>query len=158
MKSTEEESRWGKWWKRVPTPVRQALVLSLGITLIVTGLLLIVLPGPFTIPLVIAGLVVMASEFAWAAAMTEKAKHHGAKMWDIVKGLWRRRQEIQEAPQGLSSPSEGRAMDNAPSVGESLIEHDGNNEQEQESSNAPRSAQDKGEEEGGSVEDDARNS
>ena len=81
---------WGRWWKRVPTPVRQALVLSLGITLIVTGLLLIVLPGPFTIPLVIAGLVVMASEFAWAAAMTEKAKHHGARVWDILKSALKR--------------------------------------------------------------------
>jgi hypothetical protein len=43
-------------------------------------MLLIVLPGPFTLPLVILGLVVLALEFAWAERTLEKVKAQGAKV------------------------------------------------------------------------------
>ena len=48
-------------WKLLPKPVRKTIVLIVGSTLIVTGILLIVLPGPFTIPLLILGLLPSAS-------------------------------------------------------------------------------------------------
>jgi Putative transmembrane protein (PGPGW) len=43
-------------------------------------LLLSVLPGPFTIPLVILGLVVLGLEFAWAQRTLERVKEQGAKL------------------------------------------------------------------------------
>ena len=67
-------------WSLLPAPVRKMIVLVIGSTLIITGLLLVVLPGPFTLPLVILGLVILALEFAWAEAMLLKVKHHGAKI------------------------------------------------------------------------------
>jgi hypothetical protein len=42
--------------------------------------LLVVLPGPFTLPLVILGLLVLALEFAWADRMLDKVKAQGAKI------------------------------------------------------------------------------
>jgi hypothetical protein len=41
---------------------------------------LIVLPGPFTMPLVIAGLFILAAEFAWAERFLAKAKLHVSKI------------------------------------------------------------------------------
>jgi hypothetical protein len=73
-------SRFAATWKLLPAPVRKTIVLVIGSTLILTGLLLIVLPGPFTLPLVILGLVVLALEFAWAERTLEKVKAQGAKV------------------------------------------------------------------------------
>ena len=67
-------------WKFLPSPIRKTIVLLIGSTLIITGLLLIVLPGPFTMPLLVLGLVVLALEFAWAESMLMRVRHHGAKL------------------------------------------------------------------------------
>jgi len=48
--------------------------------LVLAGLVLIVLPGPFTMPLVIAGFFVLAVEFAWAERLLAKAKGHASKI------------------------------------------------------------------------------
>jgi hypothetical protein len=75
-------------WKLLPKPLRKTIVLIVGSTLIVTGILLIVLPGPFTIPLLILGLVVLAVEFAWAERLLIRVRHQGAKF--NPKKLFRR--------------------------------------------------------------------
>jgi hypothetical protein len=75
-----KRSRFASTWKLLPTTVRKTIVLVIGSTLILTGMLLIVLPGPFTLPLVILGLVVLALEFAWAERTLEKVKAQGAKV------------------------------------------------------------------------------
>ena len=69
----------GKTWKLVPKPLRQLIVLVIGVTLIIIGGLLIVLPGPFTLPFGFAGLVVLAAEFVWAERILLRAKHHAKK-------------------------------------------------------------------------------
>jgi drug/metabolite transporter (DMT)-like permease len=60
--------------------LRQVIAFSVGSFLVVLGLALVVLPGPFTMPLVIAGLIVLALEFAWAERLLVKAKHHANKI------------------------------------------------------------------------------
>jgi hypothetical protein len=69
-----------KSWKTLPSPMRKTIVSVIGSTFIITGLLLIVLPGPFTMPLLILGLAILALEFAWAKSMLEKVKAQGAKL------------------------------------------------------------------------------
>ena len=69
-----------KGWKLLPTAIRKTIVSVIGSTLIVIGLLLSVLPGPFTIPLVILGLLVLGLEFAWAQRTLERVKEQGAKL------------------------------------------------------------------------------
>ena len=45
---------------------RRLIILVIGTTLIATGLALIVVPGPFSIPLFLLGLTVLSWEFVWA--------------------------------------------------------------------------------------------
>jgi UPF0716 family protein affecting phage T7 exclusion len=61
-------------WKNVPKPVRQVVTLVIGGTLVIVGGFLIVLPGPFTIPFVFAGLLILAGEFVWAQRFLERAR------------------------------------------------------------------------------------
>lgn len=74
------KNRIAQAWRALPAPLRKTIALVIGSTLIVTGLLLIVLPGPFTMPLLVLGLVVLALEFAWAETMLIRVRHHGAKL------------------------------------------------------------------------------
>lgn len=73
-------SRFTATWNSLPTAIRRTIVSVIGFTLIAVGLLLVVLPGPFTLPLVILGLLVLALEFAWADRMLDKVKAQGAKI------------------------------------------------------------------------------
>jgi drug/metabolite transporter (DMT)-like permease len=73
-------SRFAAAWRALPTAIRRTIVLVIGFTLIILGLLLVVLPGPFTLPLVILGLFVLAIEFAWADRMLDKVKAQGKKV------------------------------------------------------------------------------
>lgn len=69
-----------KIWRSVPSPVRKTIVLVIGFTLIAIGAVLIVLPGPFTLPFVIGGLVVLAAEFTWAKSLLTKAQESAKKV------------------------------------------------------------------------------
>jgi drug/metabolite transporter (DMT)-like permease len=72
--------RFAETWGLLPRAIRRTIVSVIGFTLITVGLLLVVLPGPFTLPLVILGLFVLALEFAWADRMLDKVKAQGAKV------------------------------------------------------------------------------
>jgi len=74
------KAKIAKAWKALPGPLRKTIALVIGSTLIIVGTLLVVLPGPFTLPLIILGLVVLGLEFAWAEAMLIRVRHHGAKI------------------------------------------------------------------------------
>jgi hypothetical protein len=67
-------------WLLLPKGLRKIIAFSVGSFLVLTGLVLIVLPGPFTMPLVIAGLFVLAVEFAWAERLLAKAKGHASRI------------------------------------------------------------------------------
>lgn len=69
-----------KNWLLLPKGLRKVIAFSIGSFLVLAGLVLIVLPGPFTMPLVIAGLFVLAVEFAWAERLLAKAKGHASKI------------------------------------------------------------------------------
>ena len=61
-------------WKRLPHPIRWVVVATVGGTLVglgLTGLVLPVIPG---IPLLIAGLAMLATEFAWAEVVYARIK------------------------------------------------------------------------------------
>jgi UPF0716 family protein affecting phage T7 exclusion len=67
-------------WRGVPSPVRKTIVLVVGCTLIAIGGVLIVLPGPFTLPFILGGLFVLAAEFAWAKSLLAKAQESAKKI------------------------------------------------------------------------------
>ena len=62
-------------WKRLPHPLRWFASAVVGLTLVVLGIVFLVLPGP-GIPLIIAGLAILATEFAWAEVVLNRTKDH----------------------------------------------------------------------------------
>lgn len=76
---------WRRAWRRTPRPMRQAIVATIGGTLIALGLALIVLPGPFTMPLIAVGLVVLSSEFAWAERILFHSRRVGVRARDALR-------------------------------------------------------------------------
>jgi len=85
------KNNFSKTWKLLPQSLRKTIVFLVGSTLIVTGLLLIILPGPFTLPLVVLGLVILALEFAWAESLLIRVRKQGAKI--NLKKLLRKKSE-----------------------------------------------------------------
>jgi UPF0716 family protein affecting phage T7 exclusion len=73
-----------KIWRQLPSAVRKTIVSVIGFTLIAIGGVLLILPGPFTLPPVIAGLFILALEFTWAKSLLTKAQD-SAKMIDPRK-------------------------------------------------------------------------
>ena len=57
---------------------KRAAVFVLGVALLIVGLIMFVTPGP-GIVLVVAGLAVLATEFAWAEHLLDKAKKQAAR-------------------------------------------------------------------------------
>jgi hypothetical protein len=68
-------------WRYVPRPLRKVIVGLIGGTILLIGVALIVLPGPAFLVIPI-GLAILATEFAWAKRMGERAK----AMWAKARG------------------------------------------------------------------------
>ncbi|MFI0433455.1 MAG: PGPGW domain-containing protein, partial [Candidatus Nanopelagicales bacterium] len=64
------------------------LVIVAGSVLIIIGLALVVLPGPFTLPLVIAGVAVLSTEFAWASALLEEGQRRSKQLIRMLSNPW----------------------------------------------------------------------
>ena len=77
-------------WRRLPHPMRWVLVAIAGFTCLVVGAVLLVLPGP-GIPVLILGVVILASEFAWAQVVLDRVKGHSAKAMSHIQSTVRRR-------------------------------------------------------------------
>jgi len=54
-----------RFWKRIPKKIRQTLVLIAGSTVILTGLVMLIFPGPGWAAIFI-GFAILATEFAFA--------------------------------------------------------------------------------------------
>lgn len=71
--------RFSSVWKQLPHPLRWVVVATVGGTFICLGLIFMVLPGP-GIPLVLAGFVILASEFAWAEVVVQRMRRDGDRL------------------------------------------------------------------------------
>lgn len=71
-------------WTRLPHPLRWIIVATVGFSLVLTGIVFLVLPGP-GIPLIVAGLALLATEFAWAEVLLNRTKHHVSKAVNKVR-------------------------------------------------------------------------
>lgn len=63
----------------------KALVFAVGLVFIGIGAAAVVLPGPLTIPPMLLGLWIWASEFEWADALFQRAKKSGLEAWEQAK-------------------------------------------------------------------------
>lgn len=88
-----EVVRWvGRSAKRIAVAV-------VGAVLVAAGLVWLVLPGPGVV-LIIAGLAVLATEFAWASSALELAKRTAGDAGSVVKRRLRGRRRPPSAPGG----------------------------------------------------------
>ena len=76
----------GAWRARVRRTAGGALLLKVlalvvGLAFIALGLVLLVLPGPLTIPPVLVGLYVLSLEFEWADRLFDRARDSGRDAW-----------------------------------------------------------------------------
>jgi len=78
-------------WSSLPHPIRWIGVASAGSVLVLVGLALMVLPGP-GIPLVILGLIVLSTEFAWAQRTLHRVRHHSSSVLSTVTSRFTRRE------------------------------------------------------------------
>jgi uncharacterized protein (TIGR02611 family) len=71
---------------------KRIVILVVGLALLAVGLVMMVTPGPGLL-LIIAGLAVLATEFAWAEAMLDRAKQQATKAKDSVWSRVKRRRD-----------------------------------------------------------------
>jgi uncharacterized protein (TIGR02611 family) len=69
---------------------KRIAVFVVGVALVAGGIALLVLPGPGLL-VIIAGLAVLATEFAWAERLLDQAKDRAAKATEKAKGTLFRR-------------------------------------------------------------------
>ncbi|MDO8309838.1 MAG: PGPGW domain-containing protein [Actinomycetota bacterium] len=70
-------------WRRLPHPLRWIGAAIGGGACILVGVVLLVLPGP-GIALIVVGLLILATEFAWAESLLQRLKRHGAAVTSTV--------------------------------------------------------------------------
>jgi uncharacterized protein (TIGR02611 family) len=64
--------------------VLKVVVLALGLSLLAAGAAMLVLPGPGWAAIVL-GLVVLASEYAWAERLLDPLRAAAGRVWDAVR-------------------------------------------------------------------------
>ena len=81
-------------WRRLPHPIRWIAVAIVGGATLLTGVVLLVLPGP-GIPLIILGLMILASEFAWAERTLHQVRRRSAAALSTITRRSTRRESSQ---------------------------------------------------------------
>lgn len=69
---------------------KRIAVLAIGLALLGAGIVMLVVPGPGLL-VIIGGLAVLATEFAWAEAMLDRAKDTATKAKGAATSRFRRR-------------------------------------------------------------------
>jgi uncharacterized protein (TIGR02611 family) len=79
------------WMRVIAQSGKRIAVFVIGAALVVGGIALLVLPGPGLL-VIVAGLAVLATEFAWAERLLDQAKRQAAKATETAKrSIFRRR-------------------------------------------------------------------
>ncbi|MDM8084833.1 PGPGW domain-containing protein [Cellulomonas cellasea] len=81
----------------LPRPVRWVAVAVVGVTLVLAGIAMLVLPGPGWVA-IFAGLAVLAAEFTWAAKLLGRMNSVALRLWHMVLGWFGRRPAPQPEP------------------------------------------------------------
>ena len=66
---------------------KRIAVTAVGFALVAAGIAMLVLPGPGFV-VIILGLAVLATEYAWAASLLERTKGYAEKGGNVAKGAF----------------------------------------------------------------------
>ena len=69
----------------VGSVVLKGVVLVVGLVFVALGAVLVVLPGPLTIPPVLLGLYIWSTEFAWAERLRARVAVQARTAWEVTK-------------------------------------------------------------------------
>ena len=89
-------------WASMPTPIRRILAASVGFVTLVVGVVLLVLPGPGLV-VMLFGLAILATEFAWAKRSMHHVKHQGNR---VARGIIRRKKPDTNQDENTSNDKE----------------------------------------------------
>lgn len=84
---TRSTTGWRARLRRTPggRHLLQAGVFLLGLAFIALGLVLVVAPGPLTIPPILLGVWIWSTEFGWADRLLDRAKDAARDAWEDAK-------------------------------------------------------------------------
>ena len=74
---------------KIPTPLRRVVVLIVGGAILLTGLVMLVTPGPGLV-VILVGLATLASEFPWARRLLTRVREEAGTRGRQAGGWWRR--------------------------------------------------------------------
>jgi uncharacterized protein (TIGR02611 family) len=77
-------------WKHLPHPIRWVIVASVGSTLALVGIVFLFIPGP-GLPLIVLGVAILATEFAWAEVVFARLKKETDKFTAQAKRVIKRK-------------------------------------------------------------------
>lgn len=79
-------------WKYLPHPLRWVIVATVGSTLTFVGVIFLFIPGP-GLPLIVLGVAILATEFAWAEVVFARIKKESDKFTAQAKRVIRRKKK-----------------------------------------------------------------
>jgi uncharacterized protein (TIGR02611 family) len=79
-------------WKHLPHPIRWIIVATVGSTLSIVGVVFLFIPGP-GLPLIVLGVAILATEFAWAEVVFARIKKESDKFSAQAKRVIRRKKK-----------------------------------------------------------------
>ena len=77
-------------WRQLPHPLRWVVVATVGTTLVLLGIVFVFIPGP-GLPLIVLGVAILATEFAWAQVVYIRIKKETDKLTARAKKAFKRK-------------------------------------------------------------------
>jgi uncharacterized protein (TIGR02611 family) len=77
-------------WRYLPHPLRWIIVAAVGSTLSILGIVFLFIPGP-GLPLMVLGVAILATEFAWAEVVFARLKKETDKFTAQAKRVIKRK-------------------------------------------------------------------
>lgn len=82
--------KFGNVWRQLPHPFRWVIVATVGTTFVLLGIVFIFIPGP-GLPLIVLGVAILATEFAWAQVVYIRIKKETDKLTARAKKAFKRK-------------------------------------------------------------------
>ena len=93
---------------------KRIVIFIVGVALVLLGIALIPLPGPFSIPLMIAGLAVLATEYVWAEKVLDTVKEKAKQAGEAARRSIFRRKAKDAAPAAPAEVEADLEVDDVP--------------------------------------------
>ena len=77
-------------WRQLPHPFRWVVVATVGTTLVLLGIVFVFIPGP-GLALIVLGVAILATEFAWAQVVYIRIKKETDKLTARAKKAFKRK-------------------------------------------------------------------